>query len=311
MRRMILLGVLALLAGCAPQPGASTTTTGATTTTVASTTTAAFPASGFPVVIEDDRGEVTIEERPERIVSISPTGTEMLFAIGAGAQVVAVDSLSYYPADTPITELSAFQPNLEAVLGFEPDLVIASYDPEGVLAEGLGAVGVPLVLFDTAASIEAALAQIVALGLATGNSEPAGRLVGEIESDLLGAVASADGAGHGVTFLHDIGFGYAASSSSFTGQIYSLFGMVNIADAAPGAEWGFPELSSEYVVDADPEMIFSSFDTPEEVAGRPGWDGITAVLDGSVILLDPDVSSRWGPRMVEFARAVAFALTGG
>lgn len=313
MRRMILLGALALSAGCTAQPGETTATTPVptTTTSVATTTTTAPADTGFPVVVEDDRGEVTIESQPRRIVSISPTGTEMLFAIGAGPRVVAVDSLSYHPADTPVTDLSAFQPNLEAVLAFEPDLVVASYDPEGVLSAGLEAVGIPLILFDTAADIASALAQVEVLGAATGNLELAQNLIEAIEADLEEAVTAVAGAGEGVTFLHDVGFGYAASSASFTGQIYSLFGMVNIADLAPGAEFGFPELSSEYVVDADPEMIFSSFDTPEEVASRPGWGGITAIVDGSVVLLDPDVSSRWGPRMVDFARAVANALRGG
>jgi iron complex transport system substrate-binding protein len=96
------------------------------------------------------------------------------------------------------------------------------------------------------------------------------------------------------------------SSYSFTGQIYNLFGMVNIADQAPGAEFGYPELSDEYVVDADPEIIFLSFEAP--VADRPGWGQLSAVVNDRVFLLDPDTSSRWGPRIVDFARDIAAAL---
>lgn len=316
MRRILLLAVMALVvAACGNGTDATTTTTTVDTPTTTegapdTTTTSEPEAAEFPVTIEDDLGSVTIEERPESIVSLSATGTEMLFEIGAGPQVVAVDSFSYYPEGTPVTDLSGFEPSLEGVLSFEPDLVVASYDPENILRDGLAAVDIPLILFDTASDIDSALAQIEALGAATGNLEVAGEIVENIEADLADSVASAGGAGEGLDFLHDSGASWAATGWSFAGQIYELFGMVNIADEAEGAEFGFIELSSEYVIEADPTIIFNSggFESLEDIASRPGWGGLSAVENDSVVFLDPDISSRWGPRMVDFARDIADAL---
>lgn len=298
--------LLAIVVSCSPATSDESTTTmvgSSSTTTLASTTTA---LAAFPATISDDSGSVTIQQRPERIVSLSPTGTEMLFAIGAGLQVVAVDSFSYYPSDAPVTDLSGFQPNLEAILAFEPDLVLASYDPEGVLSAGLSAVNVPLIVFDTAKSVDGVYEQMRALGVATGNFELADKVADDLEAELGLVVSEADDVGEGVTYLHDVGFPFVASSFSFAGQIFNLFGMVNIADQAPGAEFGFPEISDEYVVDADPEIIFLSFETP--VADRPGWAQISAVVNDHIFLLDPDTSSRWGPRIVDFARDIGAAI---
>lgn len=315
MKRIALVLALALVAA-ACGAGTATTTTGAPVTTVASTTsttseatTTTTEADEFPVTVQADNGSVTIESRPERIVSISPTATEMLFAIGAGLQVEAVDNLSYFPADTPVTDLSAFNPNLEAILAFEPDLVVASYDPDNTLADGLAAVGVPLILFFGAATIDGVYQEMKTLGTATGNLELAVKVTEEIAADLDELVAQAGGVGEGVTYLHDAGFPWVTSSHSFVGQIYSLFGLVNIADSAPGAEFGFIEISDEFVVDANPQLIFLSFEDPSSpLADRPGWSGVAAVANGAVVVLDPDTSSRWGPRIVDFAADVAAAL---
>lgn len=315
-RTILLIVLVALVAACGGTANPTTTTLESTTTTAPTTTTSVPPTSttevvaeDFPVTIEANNGPVTIESRPERIVSISPTGTEMLFAIGAGLQVIAVDDLSYFPADTPLTDLSAFTPNLEAILAFEPDLVVASYDPENVLSDGLGAVGVPLILFFGASTIDDVYSEMRALGSATGNLELAEKVSDEISADLDSIVAEVDGRGEGITYLHDAGFPWVTSSFSFVGEIYSLFGLVNIADTAPGAEFGFLELSDEYVVDSDPQLIFLSFDDPSApVSGRPGWSGVSAVVNDAVIVLDPDTSSRWGPRIVDFARDIADAL---
>ena len=318
MRRFTLLLVLMAMVVAACSPGGTadqTTTTAAptttTTTTAPTTTTTEAVAEDFPVTIDTHNGPVTIESRPERIVSLSPTHTEMLFAIGAGLQVVAVDSLSSYPADAPVTDLSGFTPNLEAILAFEPDLVVALFDPDNMLAEGLGAVGIPLVIWYDASDLDDVFDQMRALGSATGNLELAEKVVDEMQSAIDEIVADANGVGEGVTFFHevswDFGF-YAASSYSITGYIYTLFGMVNIADEADSFQSGYPEMSPEFVVATDPDMIFLVYSDPATVGDRPGWADMSAVVNDAIVAVDEDTSSRWGPRLVDFAREIGAAL---
>lgn len=110
-------------------------------------TTSSTPSTSatahFPVTITGTNGSsVTITRQPHRIVSLSPTATEMLFAIGAGGQVVAVDDQSNYPASAPMTKLSGYRPNIEAIASYTPDLVVAAHDTAG-LVRGLGALNVP------------------------------------------------------------------------------------------------------------------------------------------------------------------------
>lgn len=310
-RTSVLLVAIALVAAaCSSSPDAATTTEGTETTT---TTTP--PVDEFPVTITNDNGEVTIEERPERIVSLSPTSTEVLFAIGAGDAVVAVDSLSNHPAEAPVTDLSSFTPSVEAIASYEPDLVFVSYDP-GDLVAGLEAIGIPVVVHGTALSLDAAYAQWEQTGAATGHVAEAAALVADTQTGIEAAIAAVGEDGEGVTYYYEIdNTFYTATSSSFIGQLFAPMGVVNIADDAedPGG-FGFPQLSPEYIVDSDPALILLadakySGESAETVAARPGWDTMTAVTTGSIVELDDDVASRWGPRIVELVESVSEAIS--
>ena len=316
MRRTALLAaLLVVVSACSPADTAATSTTAQpapNTTRMAETTTTA--ADGFPVGVEADHGTVTIEERPEAIVSLSAVATEMLFEIGAGPQVVAVDDQSNYPPAAPISDLSGFTPNLEAILSYEPDLVVITFDP-GDLIAGLGAAGVPVLSYTAAQSVDDTYSQIEALGAATGNLEAARTVNDGIESGLVEILNTSRICGEGVTYYHEIDSTlYTATSSTFFGEIYGLFGMVNIADEADpdGSAFGYPQLSSEYVVDADPDIIFLSNtlygESAETVGARPGWDAMTAIQGGNIVELDSDVASRWGPRIIDFAQSISDAL---
>lgn len=263
-------------------------------------------------------GETTGNEAPdrvvpERIVSISPTATESLFAIGAGPQVVAVDDLSTYPASAPVTALSAFQPNVEAIAAYEPDLVVLSFDPGDVLA-GLEALGIAAMLQPTASSLDEAYQQIEDLGQATGRSAEAARVVAEMREEIADVVAAAPIAGTAPTYYHEIDPSfYSATSASFVGELYGLFGLENIADAADTEGFGYPQLSAEWIIEQDPDLIFLA-DTvccgqsAATVAARPGWAGLAAVREGRVVELDDDIASRWGPRLVDMVAAIGQAL---
>lgn len=248
---------------------------------------------------------------PSRIISLSPSATETLWAVGAADQVVAVDDQSNYPADVPTTDLSGFTPNVEAILGHTPDLVIAMDAPED-LATGLQAAGVELLTLTAPATIEDAYTQIEQIGAATGHDAQASELVGQMRADIDAIVARTPA--EPLTYFHELDDTlYTVTGESFIGQIYGLFGLENIADAV-GAGNPYPQLQSEYVVSANPSLIFLADAqccsvTAESVGARAGWADVAAVQDGRVYALDADVASRWGPRIVDLVAELEQILT--
>lgn len=260
----------------------------------------------FPVTVAG----VEIAAQPEAIVSLSPSLTEMLFAIGAGDQVVAADEYSNYPADAPTTDLSGFEPNVEAILGYEPDLVVASSDP-GELVNGLAAVDVPTVVLPSAATIDDTYTQIEQLGAATGHVGDAAELASTMQSEIDALVADIPTGGEPVTYFHELDPNlYTVTSDTFVGQLYALAGMTSIADDAADTAGGYPQLSPEFVITSDPDVIFYADGgrggvTGDDIAQRPGWDEMTAVRENRIVEVDPDIASRWGPRIVDFLEILA------
>lgn len=263
----------------------------------------------FPVTLSTTNGKVTLEDRPGRIVSLSPTATEILFAIEAGDQVIAADDNSNFPADAPTTELSGFEPNVEAIADYDPDLVVVS--STGQVVKALTTLGIPVLVQPAAADLEDSYDQISQLGTATGHEPEAEELVDSMKSEIEEIVSSVPESDGDLTYFHELDDAFfTVTSDTFIGEIYSLLGLRNIADRAQGAESGYPQLSVEYIVDADPDLIFLA-DTKccdqsqETVSERAGWDQISAVENGAVVELDDDIASRWGPRVVDFLRTAA------
>ena len=276
-------------------------------------TTAAQATPAFPVTITAKNGKVTVNRAPRRIISLSATATESLFAIGAGSQVVAVDDQSDYPKSAPKTTLSGFTPNVEAIVAYRPDLVVVSYDPRGLVA-ALNRVGIPVVHHDGAQTLRGAYQQIRQLGMVTGKREGAAKVVAGMKTKIAKIVASTKGKSSGLSVYHELTPDlYTATSNTFIGRAYALLGLRNIADAADRAGTGYPQLSSEYVVSASPDLIVLADSVccgqkPSTVAARPGWGTIAAVKTGSIVRIDDSVASRWGPRLVDFFRAVSRAV---
>jgi cobalamin transport system substrate-binding protein len=289
------------MAACSDDPAS---TTGGSTTRATGTV-------AFPVTVTGTNGNVTIGARPQRIVSLSPTATEDLFAIGAGDQVIAVDDQSNYPADAPTTDLSGFEPNVEAIAGFEPDLVVFATEP-GDLGSSLEGLGITALQLDAAPNLDVAYDQIEQLGAATGHTDEAAALVEQMRSDIQGLVDGADRA-TGMSFYYELDDTfYSATSKTFIGQLFRMLGLQNIADAVGRGSGGYPQLSAEYIIESDPDLIFLA-DTKccgqsaETVAERPGWAGLAAVTGDAVVPLDEDVAQRWGPRVVDLLRHIAEA----
>jgi iron complex transport system substrate-binding protein len=248
---------------------------------------------------------------PHRIVSLSPTATESLFAIGAGSQVVAVDDQSDYPKRAPRTSLSGYTPNVEAIAGYRPDLVVLSGDANDVIG-GLRKLGIRVLLQPAAQTLSDAYAQIRQLGTITGHKRSAAAVVARMRKSIAKTVRSVPK--RHLTVYHELDpTYYSATSETFIGRIYKLFGLRNIADAADTSGSHYPQLSGEYIVSANPGLIVLA-DTrccgqsAATVAARAGWRGLAAVRNHRVVGIDDSVASRWGPRVVDFVRAVGQAL---
>lgn len=316
--RRALFGLFAapalVLAACGAS--SSGTSTGASGTTPGAATASA--TSAFPVTLTGASGKVTLPAPPHRIVSLSPTATETLFAIGAGSQVVAVDDNSTYPAQAPKTSLSAFQPNAEAVAKYTPDLVVISNDANGLVA-ALNKLKVPVLALPAVSTLEESYAQERELGRATGHVQQAEDVVTKEKARIASAVASVPASAKGLKVYHELDQTYySATSSTFIGSIYSLLGLHDIADGAKGAasSGGYPKLSAEYIVTSAPDLIVLADSqccgqSPATVAKRPGFAGVPAVKNGHVVTIGDDIASRWGPRVPDFVEAVAKALGGG
>jgi iron complex transport system substrate-binding protein len=268
----------------------------------------------FPVTVVGSNGKVTVSKRPTRIVSLSPTATETLFAIGAGSQVVAVDDQSDFPKSAPKTTLSGFTPNVEAIASYRPDLVLFAYDIKG-LSEALRRLGITVLQHDAAKSFKGAYQQIRQLGKVTGRPAAADRLVTRMRSQIAGIVKRARATGERLSVYHELTPDlYSATSKTFVGQVYTALGLRNIADAVPDTfGTGYPQLAAEYVVSASPDVIVLADSIccgqkASTVAARPGWDRISAVRTGSIVRVHDSIASRWGPRLVDFFRAMSSAL---
>lgn len=282
-----------------------------TGTTVADDTSmSSIPVSDFPVTIDSDGGIWTFDSAPQHIVSLSPSATEILFAVGAGDQVVAVDEYSYYPEDAPVTDLSGFDPNLEAISAYEPDLVIVANDANDLVA-GLTALDIPVLVSPAPLDIESGYAGMSELGLVTGHVDETATVITDMRTQIDDALALAPDVP--VRVYHELDNTYfAASSYGFIGSVYTALGAENIADAADPDETGYPQLTEEYIIEADPQLIVITDQASypaDDVAARPGWDEIAAVRNGDIVVVDADIASRWGPRLPQFVTAAAEALS--
>jgi ABC-type Fe3+-hydroxamate transport system substrate-binding protein len=268
-------------------------------------------AAAYPVTV----GALTLDKRPEKIVVLSPTATEMLYAIGAGPQVIAVDDQSNYPADAPKTDLSAFQPNAEAIAGKNPDLVVLSDDRNKVVDQ-LTKLKIPVYRTPAATTLDDSYRQITDLGTLTGHADQATDVTTRMKDDIAKLVKDLPQRAEKLTYFHELGPElYSATSKTFIGSLYSQAGLTNIADPADadGKNAGYPQLSQEFIVKADPDFVFLADakccqQSADTVKARSGWAGLTAVKNNQVVALDDDIASRWGPRVVDLLRVIIDAV---
>jgi iron complex transport system substrate-binding protein len=264
-------------------------------------------SAAFPVTV----GDVTLDKRPERIISLAPVMTEILFAVGAGEQVVAVDDQSNYPPDAPKSDLSGYTPNAEAIAAYTPDLVLLTYDPNNIVQQ-LTELKIPVYLADAPKNLDDTYRQISDVGKLTGHADEADDLVQQMKDDIAKLLADLPERTEKLTYYHEVDPNYyTVTSKTFLGSLYAMVGLENIADPADadGSAGGYPQLSQEAIIKADPDFIFLA-DTkccqqsPETVKARPGWNTLSAVKNNRVVVLDDDIASRWGPRVVDLLRVI-------
>jgi iron complex transport system substrate-binding protein len=271
----------------------------------------------FPVTLKLADGTFTFKARPDAIVSLSPTSTEMLYAIGAGPQVKAVDSYSDYPPNAPKTTLSGYTPNVEAIAKYNPDLVVVSSDTSSFNTQ-MAALKIPVLYTPAAANLSQAYAEYGPLGKATGHVTQAKSEVASIKAKIAHIVASAPHAKKGTTYYYELEPDYySVTSATFVGKLFSLLGLASIADSAKGvaSSGGYPQLNAEFILKSNPTYIFLADTicckaTAASVTARPGWSALNAVKDHRIVPLNDDIASRWGPRITILLQDAADALEG-
>jgi iron complex transport system substrate-binding protein len=272
-------------------------------------------ATKYPLTIKFGGYTTKIAKKPTKIISLSPSATEIFYAVGAGSQILAVDNLSNYPANTPMSEMSAFEPNVEAILAKKPDLVLLSIDSAKApqIRNALVKLGIPVLMEKAPATLNDVYAENTALGKVTDCADGATKLNASMANSIKDVLAKAKKSSK-IRIFHEIDDNYySVTSNTFIGKVYKDFGAANIADAASGADnSGYPQLSAEYLLKSDPQVIFLADAqygvSADSVSKRAGWSQISAVKTKKIVELPADIPSRWGPRLVDFYKLIGASL---
>jgi iron complex transport system substrate-binding protein len=261
-----------------------------------------------PGTYTDDMGrEVTVNEVPQRIVSHVPSITEMLFALGAGDRVVGVSDYCDYPeeAESKTSVGNYFNPSIENIVALEPDLVLTDGHSECI--KQLDELEPPInyMVIDPK-DIDGVFEDLELLGKVTGTEGEAEELIESMQNSIANVLALVEGAPRPkVLFIidaTDLTFPWTAGQGSFIDAFITMAGGENVA---AGAQAAWVQLSIEEIVNVDPEIIIlpakhgTAFTSPETLTEHPVWQGTTAVKEGSIFIIDDDLVSRSGPRIVQ------------
>ncbi len=307
---IICLAAIGLIGvACAPQAAPPPAEAAATTPA---------PAS-FPLTATDDLGrKVTLASVPRRIVSLAPSNTEILFAVGAGGQVVGLTKYCNYPPEaaagrTVIGGFTADSISVEKILALRPDLVVAAGSSQKPVIEALEQAQVTVLALD-AQNLDGIYKNILLAGQATGHAAQAGALVDGMKRrvDAVSAKVKAIPAGARLKVFYEVWDEplMTAGSPTFIHQVVELAGGSNIfADAAQD----YPQVSPEAVIERDPDVILGpsshgSALVASKIAARPGWQSVKAIRQGRIAIVDGDTISRAGPRIVDALESVAKLL---
>jgi iron complex transport system substrate-binding protein len=282
---------------------------------LSTTLVSASSASKYPLQVKSGGYITKLSAKPVRIISLSPSATEILFALNADSQVLAVDDNSNYPARVPKSDLSSFTPNVEAIAALDPDLVVLQINATNAktVRDALTKIEIPVFVEPAAKNVNDTYKEIRLIGKVIDKEKAAKKLISEMKSRIKKALVTNKSKSK-LKFFHELDNTlYTATSKTFIGSVYKDFGLINIADAASGADAsGYPQLSAEYLIKSNPDLIFLADaqygESIDSLKARPGWSVISAVKNNRVIALPADIPSRWGPRIVDFYELVGKSI---
>jgi len=301
LKKLLRFFAIAAVIGTLSLTACSKTPTPVTTTNL----TAATPA---PTAYTDDIGRtVTIHGVPQRIISLSPSNTEILFALGLGGKVVGTDDYSDYPAAAKqLTHVGSAYPSfsIETIVSLEPDIAFAfGYTLPDYVSQ-IESLGIPVIVL-APKDINGVMSDIELMGRITGSSAQAEKLTADMQNSLSAIEAKIKGAATPRVLWEfdatDPGKPWVAGPGSFNDVLITLAGGQNIGASGPTSSW---QMNSEDIIKADPQIIilddFQFGTTVDGVLARPGWASITAVKEKAVYpITDSNLTDRPGPRIID------------
>jgi iron complex transport system substrate-binding protein len=266
-----------------------------------SAATSASPAAAGPITVTDDAGKtVTLDKPAERVVSIAPANTEIAFALGAGDKVVGDTTYCDYPEQAKaIDKIGDFSnPSMEKIVALEPDLVLVTGGIQKNLPAKLEKLGIAVYSADPT-NLEALYSDLQEMGDLMGVSENATKLVDDMQTQVDAVSKKVEGAETPKTFLEIYGKPLmTAGTGTFIDDLINKAGGVNVGATAGE---GFPEFNAEKLIEEDPAVyvaVKGSQSDPGAIAARPGYSQLTAVTNGAVYVIDDNLVTRPGPRLV-------------
>ncbi len=266
----------------------------------------------YPLEVEDDFGnKVTIEKAPEKIISLAPSHTEILFSLGLDAKIAGVTTYCDYPEEAKTKEIVGDYTaiNLEKVIEINPDLVLIYGPGDEESNNRLKEAGIAILGF-MPESIDQVIDTIKKIGEVTGKAEEAKEVIDKMiekRDSIVEKVKDKDKVKVFYEIWHDPLM--AAGPGSFMNELMTVAGGDNIAKDAEGQ---YPQFDIEQLIERNPEVYLTSKDseekTVESIKARPGYENITAIREGNIYILDPNIVSRPGPRIVEALELVAKAI---
>ena len=301
---LVLLIPFALGACGGDDDDATPTNAVSTAVTTSATATSSPAAQAFPVEFRDSTGTlVTFASAPKRILSYSPGATEILFAIGAGDQVIGTDKFSDFPDKAKaLPKLEYSKPAPEPAVALTPDLVVMATRQEGQVA-AFRALNLKVVLLKEPEDLASVATQVEQLGRITGHSEQATKVAGDMRKRMDAMTAKVAKTANGPKVFYELSAdGFTVAPNSFVG---SMLKMLKAGNVAEGATTAFPQLSAEAIIAGNPDVIILADggdrggQSADTVKARPGWSGIAAVKFGRIHIINSDLYNRPGPRVID------------
>ena len=271
------------------------------------------PAPAFPVTVTDDDGQtVTIEREPQRLITLAPSNTEIVYALGIGDRLVAVSDYSDYPPEAAAKpKVGYIRVDIERVIAYNPDLILATGAHRQQVTPQLRQRGLKVITLDPK-NIDHVFDNILLVGRATGQTATAEKLVADLKARVRQIETKVRQAKTRPRVFFELDKSlFTVGPGSFIHDMIVRAGGENIAG---DADRPYPQLSLEVLLQRDPEVIIITDigpyggETPESVRARPGWQTISAVKNNRIVPINPDLVNRPGPRIVDGFEAIARAL---